>query len=783
MKSPGEFETEVEELRNRFSKLSSACLRIGANLDVSTLLHEVVDAARDLTGASVGGITTVDELGQPEEFVTAGYTPDEHQRMAGWPDGPRLLKKLRSLPGPIRLPDLTAYVQSLGFSLELTRPKTFQSTPMRHRGVHVGNILLGDKGGGREFTDEDEELLLLFASQAATAVANARRHRAEERARADLEALVNTSPVGVVVFDAGTGRAALLNEESRRIVDCLRMPGRSAEDLLNLITVKRANGQEHALTEIPLAEVLRAATPVRAEEIVIRVPDGRSVTTLVNATPIRPDDGEVTSVVVTLQDLTPREGLERLRAEFLGMVSHELRVPLTSIKGSAEIVLGAPTTLDPVEMLQFFRIVEQQANHMAGLVSDLVDAGRIETGTLSVFLEPTDIASLVEQARNTYLSGGGRNPVEINLPLDLPWVRADRRRIVQILINLMSNASKHSPETSPIQVSAKQDSVFVEISVTDKGKDLPPDRLPQLFRKDQGTDGDEETRGAPRAGLSLAICKGLVEAHGGRVWAESDGVGQGTRISFTVQVAEATATQSVLPSNLSQRSFREPNPILVVDDDPETLRYVRNALTSAGFPVLVTGNPEEVPGLIETRRPQLVLLGLNLPGIEGIELMGRIPALADLPVIFLSGYARDETIAQALKNGTADYIVKPFSPTELVARIEAALRTRQRQPERFRLGDLCINYAERRVSISGRPVELTATEFDLLRELSLKAGQVLTYQSLLQTVWGQKESADAGAVRSFVKKLRRKLDDRAAKPAYIFTVHRVGYRMAKPGRD
>ncbi|MDE0627608.1 MAG: response regulator [Bryobacterales bacterium] len=770
MKTPGELEREVEKLRSRVSKLSSACLRISASLDGSTVLREIVDAARDLTGAALGAIVTVSESCQPAEFVTSGFTPDEHRLMVSWSDGPRLFEHFRSLPDPIRRPDMAGYFQSLGLSLDLTRPKSFQGTPMRHRGVYVGSFFLGDKEGGEEFTREDEEVLLLFASQAATAVANARRYRAEQRARADLEALVNTSPVGVVVFDARTGRPAYFNEEARRIVEHLCTPGRSPEELLDYLTFRRADGREHALAELPLIELLRTATSVRAEELVIQVPDGRSVTVLVNATPIRSEEGEVESVVVTIQDLSPVEGMERLRAEFLGMVSHELRVPLTSIKGSAATVLGAPSTLEPVEMLQFFRIIEQQADHMAGLVSDLLDVGRIESGTLSVSPEPVEVASLVDQARNTFLSGGGRHAVEIDLPLDLPWILADRRRIVQVLNNLISNAATHSPETSPIRISARRAGIFMEISVTDQGRGVPAEHLPRLFRKYPRSYGDDGPRTAPRAGLGLAICKGLVETHGGRVWAESGGAGQGTRISLTVPLAEANAARLTrLPTPL-QPSLPEARPILVVDDDPETLRYVRNALTAAGYSGLVTGNPEEVPSLIKKRKPVLVLLDLLLPGIDGIEMMESIPGLADLPVIFISAYGRDETIAKALQKGAVDYIVKPFSPTELVARIEAALRGRDTQPEPFRLGDLRINYAERKVTLCGRSVELTATEFDLLRELSLKAGRVLTYDSLLQTLWGRKDSADPRSVRSFVKKLRRKLGDSATKP--LISEHR-----------
>ena len=760
-----------------------ASLRISATQGVSAVLQEIVDAARELTDATFGVIAIIGESGQPEEFVTSGFTPDEHQLMTNWPGGPRLFEHFRRLPGPLRLPDLGGYVQSLGFSLDQARPKTFQGMPIRHGGVHVGNFFLGDKAGGGEFTGEDEEVLVVFASQAATAVANARRYRAEQRARADLEALVNTSPVGVVVFDARTGRPLSLNEETRRIFNHLGVSGPSAEQLLDVVTVTRADGREHALAKLPLAEMLRTATPVRAEELVIRAPDGRSVTTLVNATATRSESGEIDSVVVTFQDLSPLEGLERLRGEFLDMVSHELRVPLTSIKGSAATVLGSPSILDPVEMLHFFRIIDQQANHMAGLVSDLLDLGRIETGTLSVSPKPVEVASLVDEARNTFLSGGGRNAVEIDLPLDLPLVLADRRRIVQVLINLISDASKHSPETSPIRVSASQHGVFLEISVSDKGNVVPQDRLHPLFGKHQRAEGDDGAQGAPRAALGLAICKALVEVHGGRIWAESDGVGQGMRVRFTIPVAEATERQSRGSPSLSRPSRSEPHPILCVGDDPGTLRYVRNALTAAGFTALVTGNPEEVASLVKARRPQLVLLDLVLSGTDGIELMERIPALADIPVIFLSGYGRDKTIARALAQGAADYIVKPFSPDELVVRIEAALRGEDRLQEPFRLGDLCINYAEREVVLAGRLVELTATEFNLLKELSVKAGRVLTYDSLFRAVWGQKRSVDAPSVRSFVKKLRSKLGDSAASPKYIYTVHRVGYRMAKPDRE
>ena len=784
MNGPDELRQEIAALRERISTLNAAILRISASLDLDTVLREVVDSARALTGARYGMIATVDDTGAIEEFIAPGLSADERRHMAEWPHGYQFFEHLRDLPGALRLADVPAYIRSLGYSEDLTLSKTLQATPMWHRGVHVGNFFLGEKAGGQEFTGEDEEVLVLFASQAATAIANARTHRNEQRARARLEALVDTSPVGVVVFDAGTGRPVSFNREARRIVGELCSPDSPPEQLLEVITCRRGDGREVRLDEFPLADEFRNAETVRAEEIELSVPDGRSVTTLVNATPIRSADGAVESLVVTLQDLAPLEELERLRAEFLGMVSHELRAPLTSIKGSAATVLNARPELDPAEMREFFRIIDEQADHMRALIGDLLDVGRIDSGTLSVSPEPAEVAGLVDQARNTFLSGGARHSVLIDLPPDLPRAMADRRRIVQVLNNLFSNASRHAPESSPIRVTAVREGVHVAISVADEGRGVAPERLAHLFRKHTGLAGGDREGALGAAGLGLAICKGLVEAHGGRIRAASGGAGQGTEVTFTLPVAEVAGEDAAAgvarAGPPAPRDGPQRTPILVVDDDPKTLRYVRDALAGSEYTPLVTGDPQEVPGLLRTERPRLVLLDLMLPGTDGIELMERVPELADLPVIFISGYGRDETIARALEAGAADYIVKPFSPMELTARIRAALR-RRAEPEPYRLGGLEIHYEERRVSVGGRAVQLTATEYELLRVLSRNAGRVSTSEALLRQVWGGREKGDTELVRTFVKKLRRKLGDDAASPAYIVNERGVGYRMARPG--
>ena len=778
-----ELERENQALRDRLSRLSQASLRINESLDFETVLQGALDSACSLTGARYGVIALIGASGRIEDSVTSGLTPEEHRRFMDYPEGMPFLEYLNGIPEPLRLRDFHSYMRSLGLPefrppFPVSSPLPFLSAPIRHLGENVGAIYVGEKEV--EFTAEDEETLVMFASQAALVIANARRHRDEQRTRADLETLVNTTPVGVLVFDARTGGVTSVNREARRIVSGLCEPGGSAEQLLEVLTFRRADGREVSLAEFPLPQGLMTGETVRAEEIVLLAPDGRSVTTLVNSTPIFSEDGEVESVVVTMQDLTPLEDLERLRAEFLGMVSHELRTPLAAIKGSADTLLEASAELDPAEMTQFFRIIRDQSESMRHLIGDLLDVARIETGTLPVSPEPVEVTVLVDEARSRFQSGGGRSNLVIDIPPGLPRVMADRRRIVQVLNNLLSNAARHSNDLSPIRVAAVRDGVHVAFSVADNGVGVTAERLPHLFRKFSRLGGEERGRETGGSGLGLAICKGIVEAHGGRIRAESDGLGLGSRFAFTLPaVEEPAAVRSRRPR---PRRGRERTRILCVDDDPQTLRYVRDALTRAGYAPIVTGDPEEVSRLMREEAPQLVLLDLVLPGSDGIELMQQVREIADVPVIFLSAYGQDEVIARAFDLGAADYVVKPFSPTELAARIRAALRKRAapelaEPAQPYVRGELTIDYRQRRVTLAGRAVALTIIEYRMLVELSANAGRPLTHEHLLQRVWGPDKGQDSAPVRNIVKRLRHKLGDDPGHPGYIFAEPSVGYRM------
>ncbi len=779
MSNPDGRDRRIAELEDRLARLSEASLHINESLEFEEVLQGVLDSARSLTGARFGVIALMDPAGLSKEFLSSGMTTEESGALWETPDGVRFFDYLNGIMGPLRIRDLLGYFREAGLP-ELRVPipvSAFLMTPIRCRGDRVGNIYIAKSGPGEEFSRDDEETMTLFSSQAGLVIDNARRHRDERQARGDLETLINTSPVGVVVFDARTGALVSFNREAGRIIDNLRDEDQSADQLLPMLTIGRADGREFFLAETSVAEALSAVGPVLAEEVTLKVPDGRSVKTLINATPILSEGDEVVSYVVTMQDMTPLEELDRLRAEVLGMVSHELRAPLASIRGSATTILDASAELDPTELRQFLRLIVEQADNMREQIGDLMDVARIETGTLAVMPEPVETALLIDRARNTFLSGGGRNDLNIDLALDLPLVLADRRRIAQVISNLLSNAARHSPRSSPIRVTAVRQGIEVAISVVDEGKGMSPEQLARLFRK--APPAEAEVLGDD-VGLGLVVCRGIVEAHGGRIWAESEGPGLGSRLTFTIPAIDRTATKRQSPS-APFRQESKGDPILVVDDDPETLRHVRKTLSEAGYEPIVSADPEEAIRLVEENRPHLVLLDMILPGFDGIDLMRDIWDIAEVPVVFLSAFRGSDMIARALEVGASDYVLKPFSPTELVARVRAALRRHWAEPAQpYVLGALTIDYAERQVTVSGRQVRLTPIEYGLIHTLSVNAGRVVTHEQLLRRVSSRdNERGDVRSIRTHLMRVRRKLGDDAGNPTYVFAEPRVGYRMPK----
>ncbi|MCJ7620320.1 MAG: response regulator transcription factor [Anaerolineae bacterium] len=227
--------------------------------------------------------------------------------------------------------------------------------------------------------------------------------------------------------------------------------------------------------------------------------------------------------------------------------------------------------------------------------------------------------------------------------------------------------------------------------------------------------------------------------------------------------------------------------ILVVDDEPRLVRLVREILTAVGYEVLSARDAKEALETLAIEQPDLVLLDIMLPGgMDGYEVCRRVREFSAVPVIMLTAKAREVDMLHGFDVGADDYLTKPFSAKELIARVQAVLRRSKVRGKEgvvaadLKCGDLAISFARRTLRRQDREVALTATEFRLLQQLALNANRVMLHEDLLTNVWGPEYRDDIDYLRSYVRHLRRKIEDDPAQPRYILTTPGVGYMLSCP---
>lgn len=226
--------------------------------------------------------------------------------------------------------------------------------------------------------------------------------------------------------------------------------------------------------------------------------------------------------------------------------------------------------------------------------------------------------------------------------------------------------------------------------------------------------------------------------------------------------------------------------ILVVDDEPKLVRLVREVLTATGFEVVSTGNGESAIEMAALEQPDLILLDIVLSGVtDGYAVARRVREFSDVPIIMLTAKARESDLLRGFDSGADDYIVKPFSSKELLVRVQAVLKRARRGPaapaeSEITCGELRIELARRRVTVGGRDVHLTPTEYNLLHELAAHRNQVLLHEQLLTAVWGAEYRDDLDYLRAYIRYLRHKLEPDPANPKMILTEAGVGYMLACP---
>lgn len=224
--------------------------------------------------------------------------------------------------------------------------------------------------------------------------------------------------------------------------------------------------------------------------------------------------------------------------------------------------------------------------------------------------------------------------------------------------------------------------------------------------------------------------------------------------------------------------------VLVIDDDRDTLQLLTLSLSGADLQIFATRDGQEGLRIFYNQKPDLVILDVMMPLLDGWQVYDRIREMADVPVIFLTCLDQEQNIVRGLEAGAVDYIIKPFRPNVLIARVQAALRKVQTQAddaEKRRTiyddGHLVVDLDAQQVCLAGKPVNLSDKEFRLLTVLLENAGQVLSFQQILERVWGWEYRDAVDYVHVYISHLRRKLGEDSRNPRYLLTEHRVGYRF------
>ncbi|MEH1869277.1 MAG: ATP-binding protein [Nostoc sp.] len=380
------------------------------------------------------------------------------------------------------------------------------------------------------------------------------------------------------------------------------------------------------------------------------------------------------------------EAANRIKDEFLAIVSHELRSPLNPILGWAKLLRNR--SLNEATTVRALETIERNAVLQAQLIEDLLDISRILRGKLALNLENVDLAFIIEAALETVHLAAEAKSIQINLDLDIKTgqVKGDSSRLQQVVWNLLSNAIKFTPVGGKVEVYLEQIDSQIQLRICDTGKGINPDFLPHVFEHFYQADSST-SRSSGGLGLGLAIVRQVVELHGGTVWAQSAGEGQGATFTVYLPVVQQSLEFKMEDSNISENSDPfcmlhaplEGVRLLIVDDDADTREFLTFLLEESGAIVTIAASANEALAIIAQSKPDLMLSDLGMPEVDGYTLIKKLRAMpanqgGQIPAIALTAYAAEATQKQVLTNGFQLHITKPVDPSKLVAAIAALLK-------------------------------------------------------------------------------------------------------------
>jgi signal transduction histidine kinase len=524
-----------------------AALVVASELDLEGVLQRIVDLARTVANARYGALGVSDQDGRILQFITSGISQEQRAAIGDLPQGHGMLGALIRDRTPMLVPDIASDRRSVGFPPNHPPMRSLLGTPVLLGDRVLGDIYLTDRLDSQPFDEDDLAAVQLLAAHAATAIERAQlyqqvqesRVRAEEQ-RDQLRSILDNLPTAIVIQAPPDGRIELANAAAIDLIFGSRFPSGSLPSYDRDYRFLNADGTPIATTQRPDLRALRGDL-IRSRQFQIERWDGTRLPVLVHAAPLRNARGQITQAVVVCQDITRLREAEQLKDDFISLVSHEMRTPLTSIHGGARLLADQRDALDEETQHDLLKDIVVESDRLERMLSNMLSLTAILAGRLEANTEPVLIAPLARKVVTEVAARSPRHDFAIDLPENTPPIEADPELISQVLRNLYENAVKYSPNGGVIRTSASRDGDRVQIQVSDQGIGIAPEHVPHVFERFRRPGADPTVRGM---GLGLYLSRSLIEAQDGEIAASSPGPGQGATFAITLPVAAGWAEES-----------------------------------------------------------------------------------------------------------------------------------------------------------------------------------------------------------------------------------------------
>jgi PAS domain S-box-containing protein len=536
------------------------------------VLQCIVDLAREVVPARYAALAITGESGRIEQFLSSGMSPSEQERIGHPPEGYGLLGHLPRARGPLLVPDVAADPRATGFPVGHPQLHSLLGVPLRLGERLLGSLYLSERWDAEPFTEADAATVELFAAQAAATIDRAlafdivgdedvaavtvlktyvastidrsMAYQRVEEQRDQLRIILDSLPAGVLIVSGPDGRIEMTN---RAMTGMLfgptaalgRLPAHCRD-----VEVLRADG-----SPLPRADELSGRAldgqEIRNQQLLLETAQGKQMPVLVQATPLPDACGEVTGAVLVFQDITRLREAEQLKDDFLSLVSHEFRTPLTTIHGGAHLLMNQGEQLDPETRRELLHDIVEESDRLDRMLANMLLLTEVLAGRLEARLEPLPVEQLVRAAATSAAARTGNHTFHIDFAPGLLPARGDSALLAQVLSNLYQNAVKYSPKGGKILTKVAFDGHLLTITISDQGIGIREAEIERVFDRFYRAGGNPNVHGT---GLGLYLSRHLVEVQGGRISASSPGLGRGAAFTVTLPVdpdSKPTAAEDV----------------------------------------------------------------------------------------------------------------------------------------------------------------------------------------------------------------------------------------------